>query len=126
MTVASIFFYHGAQKTLGWFGGQGWTGTMAAWSEVLGMPSVFAAAIIIGEALVCFSLFFGFLTRLAGLGVIAIMSGALVVVGRNGGGFVEFELPLLLCASGFALLFLGAGAVSVDRAISRNLLPLVG
>jgi putative oxidoreductase len=126
MTVAAIFFFHSAQKTLGWFGGPGWSGTLAAWSETLGMPTAVAAAIIIGEVLVCLSLFFGFLTRLAGLGVMIIMSGAFVVVARSAGGFADLELPLIVCASGFALFSFGAGALSVDRAISRNLLPLVG
>ncbi len=126
MAVAAVFFYHGAQKALGWFGGPGWDTTLASWTTSLGLPIFLGAIVIAGELLICVSLFFGFLTRLSGLGVVAIMSGAIVVLVRGGAGVMDLELPVLVCTAGLALFFLGGGALSLDRAISRNILPVVG
>lgn len=126
MAVAAIFFYHGAQKALGWFGGPGWDTTLASWTTALGLPAFLGAIVIASELLISVSLFFGFLTRLSGLGVVAIMSGAVVVLVRGGAGIMDLELPVLVCTAGLALFFLGGGALSLDRAISRNILPVVG
>lgn len=126
LTAAGIFFYHGMQKSFGWFGGPGWNATIATWSETLGLPFVLAATVIVAELLIAAALLFGFLTRLAALGVVAVMVGAIVVLARGSVGLMDFELPILLCAVGFALFFQGAGALSIDRAISRNLLPVFG
>jgi hypothetical protein len=54
------------------------------------------------------------------------MSGALILLGRNATGFSDLELPLIVWAAGLAIACLGAGSLSLDRAISRNLLPVVG
>jgi len=54
------------------------------------------------------------------------MSGVLFAVGKNSQGFLDMELPLMVWAAGLALFCLGGGAISVDRAISKNLLPVVG
>ena len=126
LTTAGIFFYHGMQKCFGWFGGPGWDVTISTWSETLGLPFAVAATVIIAELLIATSLFFGFLTRLAALGAGAVMAGAIVVLARGSVSLTDFELPVLLCATGLALFFQGAGALSIDRAISRNLLPVFG
>ena len=31
LVLGIVFFAHGAQKLLGWFGGDGFTGTMGSW-----------------------------------------------------------------------------------------------
>lgn len=128
LAVAAIFFFHNAQKTLGWFGGTGWQGTVEAWTAHtgLGLPYIFVLLSVLVEFLVCPLLFFGLLTRLAGIGVVVIMSGALIILAQNSVDFTDYELPLLLWTAGASLFFLGGGALSVDRAISRNLLPVVG
>jgi len=128
LAVAGIFFYHGTQKALGWFGGAGWQGTVEAWASPsgFGLPALLTSLAIVLELAVCLSLFFGFLTRFAGLGVVAVMSGALILLGRSAAGFSVLEFPLLLWVAGLALACLGGGALSMDRAISKNLLPIVG
>ncbi len=128
LSLAVIFFYHGTQKAFGWFGGAGWQGTIDSWTATtsIGMPLLLASSVIVLELAVCLALFFGLFTRLAGLGVVAIMTGALVILSRNAVVFTDFEVPLLVWAMGFAILCLGGGALSLDRAISRNLLPIVG
>ncbi|MDX2080838.1 MAG: DoxX family protein [Terrimicrobiaceae bacterium] len=125
LAVSAFFLYHGAQKAFGWFGGSGWNATVESWAETFGLPVVLSGVVIVGELLVFGSLFFGLFTRLGGLGVTLIMIGALVLTGR-GAAFVDLQVPLLLLASGLALFCLGGGLVSLDRAVSRNLLPVVG
>lgn len=128
ISLAGLFFYHGSQKAFGWFGGAGWQGTIDSWTATtsIGLPVLLASTVIILELAVCLALFFGFLTRLAGLAVVAIMTGALLILSRNTVVFSDFELPFLVWAMGLAIFCLGGGALSVDRAISRNLLPIVG
>jgi len=128
MTLAGFFFFHGAQRVLGWFGGAGWNETLHFWtsSNGLGWPSLLVALFLAGELLVSISLFLGLFTRLAGLAVAGIMSGKIAILAQHGPGFASLELPILLWAAGLALLCLGGGALSTDRAISENLLPVVG
>jgi len=127
MALAAVFFYHGMQKAFGWFGGDGWNGTIEAWTsaESLGMPYLIVAVMIVSELGIALSLFLGFLTRLGGLGVVVIMLGALFYI-HGGSSFEAIEYPVLLLASGLALVFIGGGNFSIDRGISSNLLPVVG
>jgi putative oxidoreductase len=37
-----VFFPHGAQKVLGWFGGYGFSGTMGFFTTQLHVPAAFA------------------------------------------------------------------------------------
>lgn len=122
-----IFFAHGAQKVLGWFGGYGLQAT-AKYFNSTGLPLPLAYAVCFVEFLSGLGLIVGFLARLAGLGVAAVMIGAIVTVhGRHGfflnaelkpgkGHGIEFTLALL--AMGVAVLIAGAGALSVDRLIA--------
>ena len=128
MVTAGIFFFHGTQKALGWFGGVGWHGTIDAWTSAagLGLPSLVAPVIMIFELIICAGLFLGLFTRLAGLGVVLVMSGALFAIGKTSPVFLDLELPLMVWSAGLALFCLGGGALSLDRAISKNLLPVVG
>lgn len=128
LATSGIFFFHGTQKALGWFGGTGWHTTIQTWTSTTGwaLPEVIAPLVMIAELALCLVLFFGFFTRLAGIGVVVIMSGALFTLGKIPLVFPDLELPLLIWAAGLALFCLGGGALSLDRAISKNLLPAVG
>ena len=128
LAVAGIFFYHGTQKALGWFGGPGWNGTIDSWTSTtgLGLPLVLASLAMVLELAICLALFFGFFTRLAGLGVVVYMTGALIILGRSTPVFSDLELPLMVWSAGLAIFCLGGGALSIDRGISKNLLPIVG
>lgn len=127
MTLAAVFFYHGGQKAFGWFGGDGWTATLGQWTAAdgLGLAVPVAAMAILGEVAVAVALFLGLMTRLAGLGVMAIMAGAISVV-HAGEGVAAWEYPLTLGLVALALVFLGGGRLSVDRGLSQQLLPGFG
>src|SRR5713101_6021545 len=44
LSLGVIFFAHGAQKVLGWFGGFGWNGTMRFFTQTLHIPAPLAVA----------------------------------------------------------------------------------
>lgn len=122
-----IFFAHGAQKMLGWFGGYGFTGTMGFFTNVMHIPALFAFLAICAEFFGGLGLIFGFLTRIAALGVFSNMIVAIAMVHRQFGFFMNwtgaqkgegFEYHLLVLAVTTFLLIRGAGAASIDRMLS--------
>lgn len=127
LAVATIFFFHGAQKAFGWFGGEGWQASLETWSspEGPGLPMAVTISLIVAELAIPFALVLGFLTRPAALLVVLIMGGELYYL-SGGTTFEAVQLPLMILAAGLGLLFIGGGHLSVDRGISSNLLPYVG
>jgi putative oxidoreductase len=125
--LATVFIYHGGQKAFGWFGGDGWAVTLRNFSgeDGLGLPVAVAVVVILTEVLAAIAMVFGFLTRLAALGVAAIMAGALYFV-HAGHTWAQCEFPFAILMVALALLFLGGGRLSMDRMISGQLLPTVG
>lgn len=127
-----VFFAHGAQKMLGWFGGYGFTGTMAFFTNMMHIPGVFAFLAIVAEFFGGLGLIFGFLTRIAAFGILCNMVVAVVMVHRQVGFFMNwtgaqkgegYEYHLLVLAIAILLMIRGAGAASVDRLISRAASP---
>jgi len=68
-----VFFAHGAQKMLGWFGGYGFTGTMGFFTGMMHIPAVFAFLAIAAEFFGGLGLLFGLLTRVAAFGIFCNM-----------------------------------------------------
>src|ERR1700733_12391433 len=73
LVLGVIFFAHGAQKMLGWFGGYGFNGTMGFFTGVLHIPTVFAFLAIAAEFFGGLGLIFGLFTRVAAFGVLCHM-----------------------------------------------------
>ena len=129
LALGGVMFAHGAQKALGWFGGHGIEGTMGFLTQTMGLPAVVAGLVIAIELLGSLALIFGALTRAAALGIGAVMIGAVATVHIRTGFFMNwsgqqggegFEFHLLALAMVAALLLLGGGAFSVDRALTRE------
>ncbi len=130
LALGVIFFAHGAQKVLGWFGGYGLKPTANHFAS-MGMPLALAYAVCFIEFLSGLGLIVGLLARLCGLGVAAIMIGAMITVHGQHGFFLNAELKpgkghgiefaLALLAMGLAILIAGAGALSLDRIIAAQL-----
>jgi putative oxidoreductase len=126
LTVARVFcggmmFAHGAQKALGIWGGSGFAATMEKMSGRLPEPIVFLVIAI--EFLGAAFLVLGLLSRLAALGVVIVMAGAMITVhGPNGFFASDKGVELNLLYTGLALVSLigGGGAFSIDRAIQRS------
>jgi len=80
LALGVVFFAHGAQKLLGWFGGYGFTGTMGFFTGVLHIAAIFAFLAITAEFFGGLGLIVGFLTRLAAVGVLYNMIVAIALV----------------------------------------------
>ena len=118
-----VFFAHGAQKMLGWFGGYGFSGTVGAFTK-MGMPAALAFFVIFVEFFGGLSMIFGLLSRLGGLGIAALMVGAILTVHIHNGFYMNwygnqkgegFEFHLMAIALAVLILIRGAGALSLDR-----------
>jgi putative oxidoreductase len=127
LVLGVVFFAHGAQKLLGWFGGFGYQGTMAAFNH-LGVSAPLVWLIIAVEFFGGLGLIFGFLTRIPAFGVITLMIGAIFMFHLRNGFFMNwygnqkgegFEFHLLAMAMAAVLLLRGAGPFSVDRTLSK-------
>jgi putative oxidoreductase len=128
LTLAVVFFPHGAQHVLGWFGGNTASATIQGFSK-MGLPpaiTVFVMAAELGGSLL---LILGLLTRLAAFGIGCVMAGAIVLVHGKVGFFMNwmgmqkgegFEYHVLALGLCIAVLIKGGGALSVDRALSGD------
>src|SRR3954467_9790867 len=76
--LGAIMLPHGAQKLLGWFGGYGFSGTMEFFTGTMHLPTPLAFLIIMAESFGAIGLVVGAGTRLAALGIVAVMLGAIV------------------------------------------------
>lgn len=129
IALAVVFFPHGAQKVLGWFGGHGLSATLNAFTNNMGIPYIFAVLAIAAEFLGSIGLFLGLLTRVAAFGILCVMVVATTMVHARVGFFMNwmgqypagtegFEFHILAIALAFSALVRGAGPASVDRSLS--------
>jgi putative oxidoreductase len=129
LVLGVIFFAHGAQKMLGWFGGYGFTGTMGFFTGAMHIPAIFAFLAIAAEFFGGLGLILGFLTRIAAFGILSNMVVAIAMVHSQFGFFMNwtgaqkgegYEYHLLILAATVLLIIRGAGAASVDRLLSSS------
>lgn len=129
LATGVVFFAHGAQKMLGWFGGYGFTGTMGFLTGMLHIPAVFAFLAIAAEFFGGLGLILGLLTRVAAFGIFCNMLVAVAMVHRQFGLFMNwagtqkgegFEFHILALAITVLLMIRGAGAASLDRLLSSS------
>jgi putative oxidoreductase len=127
VVLGLVFFAHGAQKMLGWFGGFGFSATMAAFTGLMHIPAPLAFLAIVAEFFGGLGLMLGFLTRIAAFGIGMNMLVAIATVHGAFGFFMNwtgsqkgegFEYHLLVLAIVAFLMIRGAGALSVDRALT--------
>lgn len=130
LTLGAIFFPHGAQKVLGWFGGYGFSATMGFFTTQMQIPALFAFLAIAAEFAGSIGLILGLGTRIAALGIASTMVVAIATVHAQFGFFMNwsgkqpgegFEYHLLAIGIAVALMIAGGGKLSVDRAISQKL-----
>src|SRR5689334_11868853 len=76
LVLGLVILAHGAQKLLGWFGGNGFDATMGFFTGMLGVPAAIAVLVILAESLGALGLVFGVFTRLSAFGIAATMIGA--------------------------------------------------
>lgn len=129
LVMGVIFFAHGAQKALGWFGGYGFSGTMGFFTNMMHIPAAFAFLAICAEFLGGIGLILGALGRIAAFGIFCNMVVAILMVHSQFGLFMNwtgqqkgegFEYHLLAIAIAVVLMVKGSGVFSVDRALSAR------
>ena len=113
LVLGVVFFAHGSQKMLGWFGGYGFKGTMGFFTQTAHIPAVFAFLAIAAEFFGGWGLLLGLLTRIAALGITVNMLVAIFMVHLPNGLFMNwtgqqkgegFEYHLLVLAITVALM----------------------
>ncbi len=123
LTLGLIILPHGLQKTVGWFGGYGFSGTMGFFTETMGIPAIFALLAIVAESLGALALIAGFLTRVASAGIATVMLVAILTVHQSNGFFMNwtgsqagegFEYHLLALGLAVITVIKGGGRGSVD------------
>lgn len=128
VALGAVFFPHGAQKALGWFGGYGFAGTMGYFTQTMHIPAVFAFLAIAAEFAGALGLIVGLGTRVAALGIASVMLVAIATVHAQFGFFMNwtgaqagegFEYHILALAIAITLVIRGGGALSADGAIHK-------
>jgi putative oxidoreductase len=129
ITLGVVMFPHGAQKLLGWFGGQGFYATLNGFAANLHIPVALTLLVIAAESFGSIGLILGCFTRLGAFGILCNMTGAIFLVHLPNGFFMNwfgkqkgegFEYHLLAIAIAAALLLAGGGRYSVDRLIYKR------
>ena len=129
LILGGVFFAHGAQKMLGWFGGHGFSATMASFTHNMGIPALFAFLAIAAEFFGGLGLLVGLLGRVAAFGILCNMVVAIFLVSGHVGFFMNwfgtqkgegYEYHLLAIALCVTILVKGSGAFSIDRALTGS------
>jgi putative oxidoreductase len=124
-----VFFAHGSQKALGWFGGGGFTATMGFFTGMMHFPPPLAFLAICAEFLGGLGLLVGLLVRIAALGIAVNMVVAIVTVHSQFGFFMNwfgdqkgegFEYHLLAIGMAILIMLRGAGAFSLDHLLASG------
>jgi putative oxidoreductase len=115
---------------LGWFGGYGFQGTLQWMTGTLGFPAPLAALALVTELVAPIALLAGAGGRVAALGIVGLMLGALTTPLPNGffmnwfgnlpAGREGYEYHILAIALAGPVALQGSGTWSVDRALSRR------
>lgn len=128
LVLGVVFFAHGSQKMLGWFGGYGFHGTMGFFTQAMHIPAPLAFLAICAEFFGGMGLIVGLLTRVAAFGITVNMLVAIFTVHISNGFFANWsgqqkgegiEYHLLAIALCLVVMIKGAGALSIDRALSK-------
>jgi putative oxidoreductase len=127
VALGVVIFPHGAQKLLGWFGGNGFDATLKWFESNLHVPLLLALAVIFAESVGAVALIMGFFTRVAALAIAVDMVVAVYLIHWKYGFFMNwaghqkgegFEFHILAIAIAVALVIKGGGLWSADRTIA--------
>jgi putative oxidoreductase len=128
LSLGLLLFPHGAQHFLGWFGGYGFKGTLGWMTGTLGFPAWAAALAITTELVAPIMLILGLGSRLAALGLIGLMLGAISTHLSNGffmnwfaalpAGAEGYEYHLVVIALALGVAGQGSGKWSLDRRVA--------
>jgi putative oxidoreductase len=128
LVLGFLFFVHGSQLMLGWFGGSGLSGSMQFFTQQLGIPVLFAFLAICTQFFGGLLLIVGFVGRIDAFAIICTMVVAVAKVHWHFGLFMNwfgtqkgegFEYHLLAITLGLIVVLRGSGSLSLDRSLVR-------
>ncbi len=129
LVLGLVFFLHGAQLTLGWFGGYPFMATVHTWHEYMHIPTPLAALAILAQFLGGIALLVGLLSRIAVVGIAVDMLVAIFMFHIHIGFFMNwsgqlhgegYEYHLLVLALCFMIFIKGSGAASIDGLLPKK------
>lgn len=129
IALALVVFPHGAQKLFGWFGGNGFLGTMGYMTTQGGLPYIIALLVILIESIAALMVLFGLLTRVAALGIFGLFTIIAVQFHASHGFFMNWmgnqqgegvEYFIVLTGLAVVLMITGGGKASADAALLRQ------
>ena len=119
VTLGLVFLGHGAQKSVGAFGGPGFAGATGFIGNLGFRPARLWAGLAVGGELLTGALYLlGLFTPVAGVLVLATMGVAIAKVHGPKGFFVQnggYEYNLVLIIGALALALAGPGTYSLDH-----------
>jgi putative oxidoreductase len=127
VVLGVVFFMHGSQKVLGWFGGYGLKGTVGFLKSALQIPTPLGYAAAFAEFLGGIALILGLLTQVAALFIFVTMLVATIKIHVPAGFFLNnahdpkkgdgYEFTLTLAVIALVLVILGGGSYSLDAVL---------
>jgi putative oxidoreductase len=125
--LGAVFFAHGAQKLLGWFGGFGFEGSMQYFTNQVGLPYLVGLLVIVIEFFGPVFLVLGLATRLWSVGILLVAIG-IVLTTFNDYFFMNwlgnqkeegYEFFLLTIGMSISLIISGSGKFSIDGVLQK-------
>lgn len=129
LAVGGVMLPHGLQKTIGAFGGYGFSGTMGFFTDTLQLPWIVAFLVIMAESLGAVALIMGLFTRFCACSLGVVMVGAMIMGHWDHGFFMNwfgaqqgegFEYHLLVIGAALSLVVSGGGKFSVDGMLQER------
>jgi putative oxidoreductase len=121
--LGAIFFAHGAQKVLGWYGGYGLKGTSGFFKQAMGIPVPLSYLAAFAEFLGGIAVIVGAFTQIAAMGLAVTMLVAVIKVHGKNGFWMNwsstankgegYEYNLALFAMALLLMLVGPGRFSI-------------
>lgn len=129
LTLGIVILPHGLQMLFGWFGGYGFSGSMAYFTDTVGLPWIVGFLVILLQSLGSLLLIAGAAARPLALAIIFLFSGMIVTSHLDYGFFMNwygaqkgegFEYHLLVIGLALLLMVDGAGKYSIDYLLVKN------
>lgn len=126
LALALVVFPHGAQKLFGWFGGNGFQGTMDYFTTQAGLPYPVALLVILIESVAALMVLAGLATRIAAAGIFGLFAIIAVQFHSSHGFFMNWmgkqqgeglEYFIILLGLALTLIITGGGKASADAAL---------
>ncbi len=129
ITFAVVIWPHGAQLLLGWFGGPGFTNSMAMFGS-FGLPAIISFLVIAIQFFGSLLILFGLFTRITAVAAIILFLGMIFKAHIHVGFFMNwagtlqgegYEYHLLVLGILVVLAIYGSGKIALDNLLHKKI-----